>query len=169
MKTRKKEKGPAQLYLERIKKLDVQIDAMEQEKQALRDLAYRVTPSMSGSGGASGGGNHDKIGSAAARIADKEAEIEEAIDRLIDMKDEATGLLKHLAKPEHFKVLHSRYILYKSFESIAVEMGYSYRNIHYLHGRALQAFEKVLEEYRIKRLSMTLEERIKERIKTPLE
>ena len=145
MKTRKKEKGPAQLYLERIEKFDVQIKAMDQERLALLDLAYRVTPSMSGSGGASGGGNHDKIGSAAARIADKEAEIDRAIDRLINMKAETVGLLNHLANPRHFELLHKKYVLYKSWENIAVEMGYTYRNIHYLHGRALQAFEKVLE------------------------
>ena len=157
MKTRKKEKGPAQIYLERIKKLDVQIDAMEQEKLALRDLAYRVTPSMSGNGGSSGG-NHDKIGSAAARIADKEAEIDQAVDRLIDMKAEAARLLDQLDKPEHYKVLHSRYILYKSFESIAVDMGYSYRNIHYLHGRALQAFGKVLEAQKPQEITVKMDD-----------
>lgn len=147
MKTRKKEKGPAQLYLEHIKKLDVQIDGMEQEKLALRDLALRVTPSMS-AGGGSPGGNQDKLGSAVTRIVAKEEEIDRAVGQLISLKQEASDLLARLDKPEHYKVLHGRYILYKSFESIATDMGYTYRNICYLHGRALQAFGKLLEAQR---------------------
>lgn len=151
MKKRQKEKNPAQLYLERIKKLDAQIDGMYQEKLALKDLALKVTPSMSGSGGSSGG-NQDKLGSAVTRIIAKEEEIDRAVDQLIELKKAASALLARLDRPEHYRVLHGRYILYKSFESIAVEMGYTYRNIHYLHGRALQAFGKVLEgEYESRR------------------
>ena len=83
-----------------------------------------------------------------ARIADKKSEIERAVDTLIDLKQEVADLLQRLDDPAHIKVLHGRYVQYKRFESIAVEMGYSYRNIHYLHGRALQAFGKVLEAHR---------------------
>lgn len=142
-----KKKGPAQLYLEKIRKLDVQIDCLEQEKISLQSLATRITPSMSGSGG-SAGGNQDKMGDAVARIVDKKREIDSAVDALIDLKEEASALLACLDKPEHLKVLHKRYIQYQSFETIACDMGYSYRNVHYLHGRALQAFGKVLEEHR---------------------
>lgn len=151
-----KKKGPAQLYLERIKKLDTQIDCMVEERRLLQDMALRVTPSMSGSGGSSGG-NQDKMGSAISQIVDKGNEIDRAVDELINLKQEASTLLARLDKPEHYRVLHERYIQYKSFEQIAAGMGYTYRNAHYLHGRALQAFGKVLEEYK------------KERNKTPLE
>ena len=139
-----KKKGPAQLYLEKIRKLDVQIDCLEQEKISLQSLATRITPSMSGSGG-SAGGNQDKMGDAVARIIDKKREIDSAVDALIDLKEEASALLARLDKPEHLKVLHKRYIQYQSFETIACDMGYTYRNVHYLHGRALQAFGKLLK------------------------
>ncbi len=151
-----KKKGQAQQFLERIRKIDVQIDCMVQEREALKDMALRVTPSMSGNGGSSGG-NQDKLGSAVARIVDMEEKIDMAVDELISLKQEASVLLGRLDKPEHLKVLHERYIQYRSFETIACEMGYTYRGVHYLHGRALQAFDKALEEYR------------KERSKTPLE
>lgn len=145
MKNKKKEKGPAQIYLEKIRKLDVQIECLEQEKLMLKDMALRVTPSMSGSGGSSGG-NQDKLGSAVTRIIAKEEELDRAWDELINQKQEASTLLARLDDPAHIKVLHGRYIQYKSFESIAAEMGYTYRNVCYLHGRALQAFAKVLED-----------------------
>lgn len=151
-----KKKGPAQLYLEKIKKLDTQIGCMLEDRNSLKDLALRVTPST-GSGGGSPGGSQDKMGSAVSRIVDKENEINQAVDELIALKQEASLLLARLDKPEHYRVLHERYIQYKSFEQIAAGMGYTYRNAHYLHGRALQAFGKVLEEHR------------KERSKTPLE
>lgn len=151
-----KKKGQAQLYLEQIRKIDVQIDCMIQEKESLKDMALRVTPGMSGSGGSSSG-NQDKLGGAVARIVDMEEKIDRAVDELINLKQEVSMLLGRLDKPEHYRVLHERYIQYKSFEQIAAGMGYTYRNAHYLHGRALQAFGKALEEYR------------KERSKTPLE
>ena len=144
-----KKKGQAQQYLERIRKIDVQIDCMVQEREALKDMALRVTPSMSGSGGSSGG-NQDKLGGAVARIVDMQEKIDRAVDELINLKREASTLLERLDKPEHYRVLHERYIQYKSFEQIAAGMGYTYRNAHYLHGRALQAFGKVLEEWRRK-------------------
>lgn len=151
-----KKKGPAQQYLERIRKIDTQIGCMVEERNSLKDLALRVTPSTS-SGGGSPGGNQDKMGSAVSRIVDKDQEIDRAVDELIGLKQEASTLLARLDDPNHYRVLHERYIQYKSFEQIAAGMGYTYRNAHYLHGRALQAFGKVLEEYR------------KERSKTPLE
>lgn len=150
-----KKKGPAQQYLERIRKLDTQIACMVEERNGLKDLALRVTPGTSGGG--SPQGNQDKMGSAVSRIVDKEREIDQAVDELINLKQEASTLLALLDDPGHYRVLHERYIQYKSFEQIAAGMGYTYRNAHYLHGRALQAFGKVLEEHR------------KERNKTPLE
>jgi len=141
---KKKKKSPAQEYLEKIRKLDVQIDCMLTEKEQLKDMALRITPAMS-AGGGSVGGNQDKLGGAVSRIVDKEKEIDRAVDELIDLKQEASSLLSRLDDPAHMKVLHERYIQYKSFESIAAQMGYTYRGVCYLHGRALQAFGKVLE------------------------
>ena len=158
MKKRQKEKGPAQAYLEKIRKLDVRIACLLEEKKQLEDMALRVTPSMSGCGGSSGG-NHDKLGNAVCRITDKEKEIDRTVDELVDLKDEASTLLARLDNPAHLNVLHKRYFQYKSFESIAVEMGYTYRNIHYLHGRALQALEKVLEEHKRSFLPVYLQKR----------
>ncbi len=143
---KKKKKSPAQEYLEKIRKLDVQIDCMVEEKKQLKDMATRITPNMSGTGGSSGGGNQDKLGGAVSRIIDKEKEIEQAVDTLMGLKQEASSLLSRLDDPAHMKVLHERYIQYKSFESIAAQMSYTYRGVCYLHGRALQAFGKVLEE-----------------------
>ena len=77
-------------------------------------------------------------------------EIERDKVKLKGMISEACDLLARVPGKAHYDVLYKRYIEYQSFERIAVEMDYTYRNVHYLHGRALQAFDKVLEEWRRK-------------------
>ena len=47
----------------------------------------------------------------------------------------------------HMNVLHKYYVDGKTFELIAVEMGYSYDRIIHIHSEALQAFK---EKYRIR-------------------
>ena len=140
-----KKKGPAQQYLERIESLETQIDRKKDKAERLYCLATKCTASVNASG-AAGGGNHDKMAPADANI-DLMKEIERDKVKLKAMISEACDLLARVPGKSHYDVLYKRYIEYKSFERIAVEMDYTYRNVHYLHGRALQAFDKVLEEY----------------------
>lgn len=146
MKKKKKIKGAAELYLERIEILETQIDRKEDKMQRLYCLATKCTSSMSASG-AAGGGNRDKMAPSDASM-DLEAEIEQDRRRLKDMIGEACDLLALVPNKKHYDVLYKHYIEYKPFEQVAVEMHFTYRNTHYLHGRALQVFEKLLEEHR---------------------
>jgi len=43
---------------------------------------------------------------------------------------------------KYLQVLYKRYVEYKSFEQIAVEMGYTYDYIRKIHIKALRNFEK---------------------------
>lgn len=136
----------AKEYLERIKWQDVLIESKLEELYTLQDMAKRITPVMN-TAGAVAGGNQDKLGATIAKIVDLQEEINRDVDILVDKKREATALLKKVGKPEYYRVLHKKYILFESLEQIATEMRYSYRGICYLHGRALQAFDKALEEH----------------------
>ena len=44
------------------------------------------------------------------------------------------------------EVLYRRYVLYMSFEQIAVDMGYSYQHILRIHGLALKKFQEMYLE-----------------------
>lgn len=145
-----KKKGPAQAYLEKIKWYDVLIDSKLEELAALNSIAKRITPVMNTTGGGSSG-NQDKLGDTIAKIIDLQAEINSDVDNFVDKKREATRMMKKLENPLHYQILHKRYVLYKSFEQIAADTHYSYRNVTHAHGRALQAFEKVLEEHNRKK------------------
>ena len=136
----------AKEYLERIKWYDVLIDSKLEELKSLEDVVKRITPTLKDRGGSSGTGNQDKLGDTVAKIADLQEEINRDVDIFVDMKREAAAMLKKIKQADYFKVLHKRYVLYESFEQIATEMKVTYRGVCYMHGRALQAFDKVLEE-----------------------
>ena len=132
-------------YLREIKKLDSIINSQLDEVDSLYAMITRITPVLKDDV-VTGSGNTDKIGNAISKIVDLNEEINRDIDKLVDKKREASVLLKKLDNPLHYEVLHKRYVLFESFEQISLEMGYTYRNICYIHGRALQAFDRILKE-----------------------
>lgn len=135
----------AKEYLSQIRRYDTMIDSMLDEVDSLYAMVTRITPVLKDDV-VSGSGQQDKMGNAIAKIVDLKERINRDIDNLVDMKQEASTLLAKVSNPDHFKVLHKRYILYETFEQIALDMNYSYRWICKLHGRALQAFGKILQE-----------------------
>lgn len=133
----------AKEYLQSIKAADTIIREMMQECDRLGDMRYQITQKLKPvmvSGGGKGG-----FTDASDKIVDLEQEITARIDEYIDLQREAGALLRKLKNPKHYKVLHKHYILFESLEKIAVDMNYCYRNVCYLHGRALQAFQRVLD------------------------
>ena len=135
----------AKEYLRSIKKADAIINEKLKELDQLRGMRYKVTQALKPVM-VSGGGSHGGFTEASDRLIDLEHEINKDIDRFVDLKREAGAMLRKLDNPQHYKVLHQHYVMFETFEQIAVDMGYSYRNVCYLHGRALQAFQRVLDE-----------------------
>lgn len=124
--------------------MDAVIDAKLAERDALYDMLTHITPTLKQDVVSSGGFQQDKMGNAIAKIADLGNELDNVIDKFVDKKREASALLERLDNPLYYQVLHKRYVLFHSFEKIAGDLNYTYRNIRYLHGRALQAFDEIL-------------------------
>lgn len=137
----------AKEYLEKIKWYDVLIDSKLEELATLNGIVKRITPVMNTTGGGSATGNQDKLGDTIAKIVDLQEEINRDVDIFVDMKREAAKLLKQVKNADFYKVLHMRYVQYKSFVHIAVEMNLTERGASKLNGRALQAFDKVLKAH----------------------
>lgn len=144
MSMNEKKRNEAQEYLSQIELCDKQINNKLEELSRLNALALKVTSSLK-QVAVFGSGSQDKIGDAVSRIVDLQREINEDIDRYCDRKAEARALIEKVKDPDQFDVLSKRYLLYKSFEQIACEMGFTYRNVCYIHGRALQTVTELMK------------------------
>lgn len=132
-------------YLGQIRLLDVRINAKIAEMERIRDIATKVTTAFD-SVRVSGGGNDDKLGDAVSRLIDIQNEINADIDAYINRRAFIVSILDKIEDAEELAVLHKRYIEFKRWEQISEEMGYSQRNVTYIHGRALLSIRKLLEE-----------------------
>ncbi len=89
-------------------------------------------------------------GSSASDLSDKYVRIEQYFDKvmaewdkLIDMRIEAKAMIAMMPDKTYQAVLYARYINCEEWERIAEEMKFSWRNVFYVHGKALQAFERL--------------------------
>lgn len=132
-------------YLLQIRLLDAQIDCMLSNVDSLKESLLRITPVLK-QDVVTGGSSHDRMSSTIAKIVDLEKEITEKIDTLVDRKAQVISQLEKVRNPDYLKVLQLRYIEYKTFDDIAMEMHYSHCWICRLHGRALQTFAKIMNQ-----------------------
>lgn len=137
------EGSKAKEYLQQVRLYDIHINSLLEEKAQLETLARKVTSSWGGEH-VSGSGNQDKLGDTVSKIIDLERKIDRAVDRFVDKKEEVRSVIEQVKNPDHLELLLKVYILYESLEKVACEMGYTYRNACYIHGRALQMVEGIL-------------------------
>ena len=135
----------AKEYLQQVKLLDVHINNRLEELASLKALATKITSNWSSEPGG-GSGNQDKLGDAVAKIIDLQKEINEAVDVFVDKKNEVRDLLEQIKNPDQLDLLYKVYFQYQTLEQAACEMGYTYRNVCYIHGKALQEVERMLKQ-----------------------
>ena len=112
-----------------------QIEAEYVELQNLRDNASRITPAYSLAPGGSGTGQ--RIENAMAKIVDMENIIKQDIEIQLLAIDEIHCLMVMVDYPLLKLLLHKRYVLYEKWEKIAVDLNYSWKQVHRLHNKAL--------------------------------
>ena len=72
------------------------------------------------------------------KIIDLEDRIKEEMRKLVDLKSDIMTAIAKIEEPEQRIVLEKRYLEFKKWEDIAVEMNRSLRSIYRLHGEALK-------------------------------
>ena len=87
-----------------------------------------------------GGGSRNvyKMQDIIGKIVDLENEINADIDQLVDLKREMVTAIKAVADPECQTLLELRFLCFKTWEQIAVEMNYSIQHIYRLRDKALK-------------------------------
>lgn len=134
----------AKEYLRQVKLLDVQIDSRLRDLYHLKDMVYKITATLS-TVPSSGSGSLDRLGDSVAKIVDLQDEINRDVDRFVDLKKEIMALTEGLTDADQISVLHKRYFEYKTWEQIACEMHMCYRNVCYIHGKALLAVAELMK------------------------
>ena len=129
-------------YLRQISRLDKMIKNKIVELYQLKEL-YTSISAIKSDENIQTTPNFDKIGTAYARICEKEQELDEITDLYIDKKSIIISQIDQMDDETHYEILFSRYVERKTFEKIADEMSYSWRQIIRLHGIALKEFEKL--------------------------
>lgn len=124
-------------YLSQAYRIDQRINSKLEQVQSLRELAVKATSTLSDTYNSSGSGNKQKMEGVIVKIIDLENEIDEEIDKLIDLKQEIVSLIKQVKNPEYQTLLELRYLCFRTWEQIAVEMSYDLSWVHRLHKKAL--------------------------------
>ncbi|MDO4323202.1 MAG: hypothetical protein Q4C61_11805 [Lachnospiraceae bacterium] len=127
----------AKEYLQQALRLDERINSKISQLESLRELATKYTSTITGMP-RNPSPSQSPMADAVCKIIDLQDEINRDIDHLVDLKRELVGVIRNVEDVECRLLLELRYLCFKSWEDIAVQMGYTTRNIHYLHKQALR-------------------------------
>ena len=126
----------AKEYLSQAYRLDQRINSKIEQVASLNDLATKCTSTLTGMPR-----NPNRASStmadAVGKIIDLQNEINQDIDRLVDLKREIVAVIKAIENPEYQTLLEKRYLCFLTWEKIAVDMGYDLRWLYRVHKRAL--------------------------------
>lgn len=127
----------AKEYLQQALRLDERINSKLSQLESLRELATKCTSTITGMP-RNPSPSQSPMADAVCKIIDLQDEINRDIDHLVDLKRELVEVIRKVEDVECRLLLELRYLCFKSWEDIAVQMGYTTRNIHYLHKQALR-------------------------------
>lgn len=127
-------------YLNQIRYIHQDIQSRIDEKERLRQSMTLKISSFSENKVQESGTLHydDKY----MKFVEVAEEINRKIDSLVDLKMQVSNDIDRMDKSEHRVLLRMRYINLMPFENIAVDMGYDIRQVHRIHGNALQSLSE---------------------------
>lgn len=128
-------------YLNQISRLNRMINNKLAEVSQLRELSRSIS-AVKNEERVMSSSDPDKIGTIYVKIDEMEHNLDNMIDEYIEKKNLIIGQIDGIENEDYYNILFSRYIEKKTFEVIATEMKYSWRQIIRLHGKALKAFEE---------------------------
>ena len=113
----------AKEYLSQAFLIDKRINSKIEQLDNLRAISRMTNRQISDMPGSPNRNTH-KLEDTVIKIVELEAEIDSDIDALVDLKADITHRIKQINGPEYQLVLELRYLCFKSWEEIAMQMGY---------------------------------------------
>lgn len=129
----------AKQYLSRARRVDKEIEALLRLVQTTRESLESITQNYEGDV-TTGTKNPHKFD----RLVELESIVDKKVDELIDMKADILTTIVQLKDTRQRILLTEYYLEMKTWEQVAVDMNYSWRQIMNLHGYALQEVHKVI-------------------------
>jgi hypothetical protein len=123
-------------YLSQARWLDMRINSKLLQVESLHSLATKATSTLSDAPHSENRNVH-RMEEIIFKIIALENEINENIDKLVDLKRGITECIQSVENMEYQSLLEKRYLCLMTWEQIAAENGCSVRNIHLMHGEAL--------------------------------
>ena len=127
----------AKEYLSQAFHIDQRISSKLSQVMRLREAATNCTATLSDMPWPDSP-SRQQMTDTICKIVDLEREINEDIDRLVDLKAEARRAINAVSDPDQQLILELRYLCYKPWNEIMTELGYSEPTIYRLHGEALK-------------------------------
>ena len=129
----------AKQYLNRVRRIDKEIEALLRLVQRTRESLESVTQNYEADGAQSTKNPHKYD-----RLVELESLVDAKIDEQIALKSEILCTIMKLNDRRQRLVLMEYYVEMKTFEEIAVDIHYSWKQTHRIHARALKAVDEVL-------------------------
>lgn len=146
-------------YLMQVKKLDALINNNLGELEVLQALAEKKTAVLGGER-VQTSGSGDSMADTTIKIVMLKQEINDEIDRFVDLRNEARKLINSACDYECARLLTMRYlgiknpvtekVEYKKWEEIAIELDFTYQHVSdRLHKKALSQIQKALDVMKV--------------------
>lgn len=128
-------------FLEQALHLDQMIDTEVKELAHLRSLSMNIGGSRLDERVTHSAPNEAPFAKWVERIVDKEKEINDKIDKLVETKLTISNFIDGVEGKREQCLLRNRYVLCRSWPDVAVELGCSLSTIKRLHKKILQNLE----------------------------
>lgn len=131
----------AKQWLSRARRVDLEITTLIRTYEETRDRLTNVTQRLTGETVQSTKDPHKFD-----RLAELGGAVDERIDELVALKTETVAAINKLPDEGQRAVLLRRYVAGETFEQIAVELNYSWRQVCRIHGYGLTEMERILTD-----------------------
>lgn len=128
----------AKEYLSQAYRLDKRIDSKIKQLKSLNLLATKCTSTLSDMPKSQSISN-SRLEDTVVKIVDLQEEINMDIDSLVDLKRDIVKTIKSVQNPEYQIILELRYLCFKTWEEIAVQMNCSIDNVFKIRKNALKS------------------------------
>ena len=128
-------------YLNQVARLDLMIKNKIDELSVLREMIYGLN-AITNEERVQTTPNFDKIGTAVSKLDELERKVDELVDEYVNKRQIIISQIDSMDDEVIYGILFARYIQQNTFERIAADMNYSFRQITRLHKKSLLEFEK---------------------------